>query len=705
MKLRIVMLAIVLPLLGLAAFYAETVYEADLEARDVASLINSKASEQAIVNELIHELQRERGFSAGYIGSSGANFISEIREQRSATDDRIPAVMTDTKDILIYAQETFELAKSELQSLPDIRAQVTALEMTVSEMASFYSGLINHLLTIAYPLNSATEDNLVAQLQTTVAMLAASRENAGLERAMGAAGLGGTFTQPIQDRLARLQGAQKALLLEAAKRRGEPQWVADLEAADVYQAVAAARETMVAGYDTGEFDGMTAGQWFTISSAWIEYLHEQEVLAITELVALSADITAQSDYALQRTILVGLISIILVGICAIAMFEWIIWRIKKLTDVVDGFAEGDFTRYVPTIDRKDEISRMARAIYHFKQETLAMRREAENLKAADEEVLNAKHGAVVALVTKGLDALAKSDLTCRFDDPLDAEYDSIRDNFNTSTSQLREVLRSIAQTVATLDQSTDTMTQSAEDLSTRSQEQMDTISGTATQAEALSAEVDAFGGDVGAAAALAQGARGKVAHSEAQMQEAIAAMARIKRSSGEISKTIEIIEDISFQTNLLSLNAGVEAARAGVAGAGFAVVASEVGQLAQRASDASSEIKALIQDSGAHVQSGVALVERTGESLKEITHEIAQVDDVLARVSEGAQSQVDQLKELSGAMNQISALASQNATMAAQTRTSSGEISTQSRQLADAICDFKLEESAQQTTHPANYAA
>jgi len=137
-------------------------------------------------------------YLGGYIGSSGANFISEIREQRSATDDRIPPVMTDTKDILIYAQETFELAKSELQSLPDIRAQVTALEMTVPEMASFYSGLINHLLTIAYPLNSATEDDLVAQLQTTVAMLAASRESAGLERAMGAAGLGGTFTQPIQ---------------------------------------------------------------------------------------------------------------------------------------------------------------------------------------------------------------------------------------------------------------------------------------------------------------------------------------------------------------------------------------------------------------------------------------------------------------------------------------------------------------------------
>src|SRR3954464_4062377 len=97
------------------------------------------------------------------------------------------------------------------------------------------------------------------------------------------------------------------------------------------------------------------------------------------------------------------------------------------------------------------------------------------------------------------------------------------------------------------------------------------------------------------------------------------AMARIDRSSQQISNIIGVIDEIAFQTNLLALNAGVEAARAGDAGKGFAVVASEFRALAQRASEAAKQIKTLIKTSGEQVNSGVKLVGESGAALKRIS--------------------------------------------------------------------------------------
>ena len=99
------------------------------------------------------------------------------------------------------------------------------------------------------------------------------------------------------------------------------------------------------------------------------------------------------------------------------------------------------------------------------------------------------------------------------------------------------------------------------------------------------------------------------------MQQATEAMERITTSSGKISNIIGLIDDIAFQTNLLALNASVEAARAGEAGKGFAVVAVEVRRLAQSAAKASSEVKALIEQSGTEVRGGSKLVAEAATKL------------------------------------------------------------------------------------------
>ena len=97
------------------------------------------------------------------------------------------------------------------------------------------------------------------------------------------------------------------------------------------------------------------------------------------------------------------------------------------------------------------------------------------------------------------------------------------------------------------------------------------------------------------------------------MAQATEAMDRITSSSAKISNIIGMIDDIAFQTNLLALNASVEAARAGDAGKGFAVVAVEVRRLAQSAASASSDVKALIEQSANEVKGGSRLVADAAE--------------------------------------------------------------------------------------------
>jgi methyl-accepting chemotaxis protein len=305
--------------------------------------------------------------------------------------------------------------------------------------------------------------------------------------------------------------------------------------------------------------------------------------------------------------------------------------------------------------------------------------------------LNAKRGKVVALVTEGLAALARSDLTCHFGQHIEGGYDQIREDFNSASSRLRDVLRAIATTVADLDQAASGMNVLALDLASRTNEQVETIRATASRVNDLTSEVEIFGQEIVSASSLAGKAREQAASSAAVMRDAVAAMGRIRSSSEQIGAIISMIEDISFQTNPLALNAGVEAARAGSAGLGFVVVASKVLALAQRASQAAIDIKSLVDEGGNHVKAGGDLVDQTGAALDEISEGIMLVDDVLARIAVGSQSQISSLRSLSTAVNAINELAGRNIAMADDTKSSSQEIALRSQQLAGLICDFKLE--------------
>ncbi|MEO8113579.1 MAG: methyl-accepting chemotaxis protein, partial [Phenylobacterium sp.] len=174
------------------------------------------------------------------------------------------------------------------------------------------------------------------------------------------------------------------------------------------------------------------------------------------------------------------------------------------------------------------------------------------------------------------------------------------------------------------------------------------------------------------------------------VQQAVAAMGQIEKSSTQISQIIGVIDEIAFQTNLLALNAGVEAARAGDAGRGFAVVASEVRALAQRSADAAKEIKTLISTSSQQVGAGVQLVGETGEALQRIVGQVAEISTLVADIAVSAKEQSTALAEVNTSMNQMDQVTQQNAAMVEQSTAASHSLAEDAKALVGLVGKFRF---------------
>ena len=187
---------------------------------------------------------------------------------------------------------------------------------------------------------------------------------------------------------------------------------------------------------------------------------------------------------------------------------------------------------------------------------------------------------------------------------------------------------------------------------------------------------------------------------------------RIKRlgeSSQQIGEIVELIEDIADQTNLLALNAAMQAANAGEAGRGFAVVADEVQRLAERSVDASRQIEALIKTiqvdtkdavasmevSTASVVDGAKLAEEAGTSLQQIEDVSNYIADLTRRMSQTAQSQSDSVTEVDGSMKIIKDITDQTSQGVVRVTASVMSLSNLADRLQQTVAGFRLPQSNQ----------
>ncbi len=189
-----------------------------------------------------------------------------------------------------------------------------------------------------------------------------------------------------------------------------------------------------------------------------------------------------------------------------------------------------------------------------------------------------------------------------------------------------------------------------------------------------------------------------------QIQETSKRIKRLGESSQEIGSVVELITDISEQTNILALNAAVQAASAGEAGHGFAVVADEVQRLAERTANATHRIEALVQaiqadtneavasmeTTTSEVVSGARLAEDAGSALREIESVSGELNTLIQSIASNAQEQAKAAADITKTMGVIRQITSQSALGANQTAESIGQLTGLANELRRSVADFKL---------------
>ena len=720
-KLILIMLIPLIVVILLAAKLAVDSFSSskNLQSLDKVVVLSIK------IGNLVHETQKERGMTAGFLGSKGEKFSTEVVAQRLLVDEKLKEVngFLNTFDKNVYSDEFLENLNNglkKLQDLPNIRTGVSAFSINAAVAIDYYTDtnklLLNVIATITKLSNSSAK---VSQELVSYMNFLLSKERAGIERAVGTNTFAkNSFGEGMKAKFYTLVAEQNAYMDAFLK-------VSSLTMSDFYKKTFQAdsiteveKMRKIALYsDLDSNFNIDANVWFKQITEKINILKKIEDY-ISQ--SLSDTIGAEMHNASQNMIIFGLLSAFGVALTMI-LARTIAFTI--LIDV-DSVKKGVENFFAFINFEKDDIE----LINVKSNDELGMMSKIINKNIEDTKMNIQKDRALIADTIRVTNEINKGHLNCKIE--LDSNNPSLNElkniinemlgTLNSNISNILNVLTSyskldfrsnlapnnlegiikelekdvnilgdvITQTLMEnkkigiiLSNNANTLTQNMQGIASAANSQAASLEETAASLEEITANITnntqtaikmaGYGNKVKESITLGQDLANKTALS----------MEDINSQTSAINEAITVIDQIAFQTNILSLNAAVEAATAGEAGKGFAVVAGEVRTLASRSAEAAKQIKNLVENAQRKTQEGKDIASNMIKGYTELNENISITLDLIQNVTTASKEQSTGMIQINDAVNNLDQITQQNA----QNASEANEIAQQTLDISNTI--------------------